>query len=95
MSELAHMSATVTGHVQGVFYRAFASRVAKSLGLRGYVRNLPPLTQSVEVVAEGEKSKLEDLVRQLEGGPPESLVDKVDVKWSNFTGEFVTFDTRQ
>jgi acylphosphatase len=94
MSELAHMSATVTGHVQGVFYRAFASRVAKSLGVRGYVRNMPPRTQSVEVVAEGEKSKLEDLLRQLEGGPPESLVDKVEVKWSNFTGEFVNFETR-
>jgi acylphosphatase len=94
MSELAHMSATVTGHVQGVFYRAFTSRVAKSLGLRGYVRNMPPQTQSVEVVAEGEKSKLEDLLRQLEGGPPESLVDKVEVKWSNFTGEFVNFETR-
>ena len=94
MSELAHMTATVTGHVQGVFYRAFTSRVAKSLGLRGYVRNMPPQTQSVEVVAEGEKSKLEDLLRQLEGGPPESLVDKVEVKWSNFTGEFVNFETR-
>ena len=94
MSELAHMSAIVTGHVQGVFYRAFASRVAKSLGVRGYVRNLPPQTQSVEVVAEGEKSKLEDLVRNLEGGPPESLVDKVEVKWSDFTGEFSNFETR-
>ena len=87
------MSATVSGHVQGVFYRAFASRVAKALGLRGYVRNLPP-QHGVEIVAEGEKAKLEDLVRQLEGGPPEAVVDKVEVKWSNFTGEFVSFEVR-
>lgn len=95
MSELSHMSATVTGQVQGVFYRAFTSRIAKSLGLRGYVRNLPPQTHAVEVVAEGEKSKLEELARQLEGGPPESLVDNVDVKWSDFTGEYVNFEIRQ
>jgi acylphosphatase len=95
MSDLSHMSATVTGQVQGVFYRAFTSRVAKSLGLRGYVRNLPPQMHAVEVVAEGEKSKLEELVRQLEGGPPESLVEKVDVKWSDFTGEHVNFEIRQ
>ena len=94
MAELAHMSATVTGHVQGVFYRAFASRIAKSLSLRGYVRNMPT-QRGVEVVAEGEKAKLEDLLRQLEGGPPESVVDNVEVKWSNFTGEFVNFEVRQ
>jgi len=95
MAELAHMTATVTGHVQGVFYRAYTSRVAKQLHLRGYVRNLSPLTKSVEVVAEGEKAKLEELLRQLEGGPPESIVDKVEVKWSDFTGEHVTFEVRQ
>ena len=95
MSDLSHMSATVTGQVQGVFYRAFTSRIAKSLGLRGYVRNLPPQMHAVEVVAEGEKSKLEELVRQLEGGPPESLVEKVEVKWSDFTGEHVNFEIRQ
>jgi len=95
MSELAHMSATVTGHVQGVFYRAFASRVAKSLGLRGYVQNLHVQTHSVRVVAEGEKDKLEELARQLEGGPPEALVDNVEVEWSEFTGEHVNFEIRQ
>lgn len=94
MAELSYMKATVTGHVQGVFYRAFASRVAKTLGVKGYVRNLSPQTHSVEVVAEGEKTKLEELVRQLEGGPPEALVDSVDVQWSDFTGEFVNFDVR-
>ncbi len=94
MAELSYMKATVTGHVQGVFYRAFASRVAKTLGVKGYVRNLPPQTHAVEVVAEGEKGKLEELIRQLEGGPPEALVDNVEVQWSDFTGEFVNFDVR-
>ena len=93
MSELAYVTATVYGHVKGVYYRAFTSRLAKSLGLRGYVRNLSQMN-GVEVNAEGPKEKLEELIRQLEVGPPESLVDHIDVKWSAFTGQFSNFEIR-
>jgi acylphosphatase len=93
MAELSGMTAIVKGKVQGVYYRAFTTRIAKSMGLKGYVRNLPS-SGSVEVCAEGDKTKLEELARHLEGGPPEALVDSVDVKWSNFTGQFVSFDVR-
>lgn len=93
MPELAYLTATIYGHVQGVYYRAFTSRVAKSLGLRGYVRNLPK-GNAVEIHAEGEKEKLEELLRQLEIGPPESLVEKIEVSWSPFTGQFSNFEVR-
>jgi len=93
MSSLACVTATAYGKVQGVYYRAFTSRVAKSLGLRGYARNLPRL-DAVEVVVEGEKEKLEELVKQLESGPPEALVDRVEVKWSHFTGQLSNFEVR-
>ena len=93
MPELAYVSATIHGQVQGVFYRAFASRLAKSLGVRGYVRNLPRLN-AVEVHAEGDKESLEELVRQLEIGPPEALVEKMEVNWSAFTGQFSNFEAR-
>ena len=93
MSELAYLEIKVYGHVKGVYYRAFTSRLAKSLGLRGYVRNLPVLS-AVEVNAEGPKEKLEELVRQLEVGPPESLVEHMDVEWSAFTGQFSNFEIR-
>jgi acylphosphatase len=91
MSELAYVSATIYGHVQGVFYRAFASRVAKALGLKGYVRNLPQ-SGVVEIHAEGNKEKLEELIKQLEVGPPEALVEKIDVNWSEFSGKFSNFE---
>ena len=93
MPELVHVSATIHGQVQGVFYRAFTSRLAKSLGLRGYVRNLP-LSGTVEVCAEGDKEKVEELIRQLEVGPPESLVEKIEANWSAFTGQFSNFEVR-
>jgi len=93
MSELAYLEIKVYGHVKGVYYRAFTSQLAKSLGLRGYVRNLPQMS-AVEINAEGPKEKLEELVRQLEVGPPESVVDHIDVEWSAFTGQFSNFEIR-
>jgi len=93
MPELAYVTAKVHGQVQGVFYRAFTSRLAKSLGLRGYVHNLP-LSDAVEVHAEGEKGKLEELIKQLETGPPEALVENIEVDWSAFTGRFSNFEAR-
>lgn len=77
------------GRVQGVFFRAFAERVAKQLGVAGYVRNLPDGT--VEVQAEGEKGQLEELLGYLKKGPPHSLVDRVDVSWSEETRDFTDF----
>jgi acylphosphatase len=47
---------------------------------------------AVEVRAEGDKEKLEELVRQLEVGPPESLVENIEVTWSAFTGQFSNFE---
>jgi acylphosphatase len=93
MSELAYLEVKVYGHVKGVYYRAFTSQLAKSLGLRGYVRNLPQMS-AVAIHAEGPKEKLEELVRQLEVGPPESVVEHIDVEWSAFTGQFSKFEIR-
>ena len=93
MVELAYLSATIYGHVQGVFYRAFASRIAKALNLKGYVRNIPR-SGIVEIHVEGDKEKLEALIKQLEVGPPEALVEKIEVNWSEFTGKFANFEVR-
>jgi acylphosphatase len=93
MSELAYVEATIYGHVKGVYYRVFTSQLAKSLGLRGYVRNLPEMS-AVQIHVEGPKEKLEELLRHLEVGPPESVVDHIDVKWSSFTGQFSNFEVR-
>lgn len=93
MAELVYLTATVYGHVKGVYYRVFTSRLAKSLGLRGYVRNLPQMN-AVQIHAEGPKEKLEALISQLEVGPPESVVEHIDINWSAFTGRFSNFETR-
>lgn len=90
MAELARATITISGRVQGVFYRAFTSRISKSLNLKGYVHNLPQ--GNVEVIVEGSKNKIEELINHLKVGPPEAFVENVDVKWSDYTGQFVNFD---
>jgi acylphosphatase len=93
MADLVHLTAVVHGRVQGVYYRAFTSRVAKSLGIRGYVKNIIG-TGDVEIEAEGDKPKLEELLRQLEIGPPEALIETIDSTWSNYRGQYPGFDVR-
>ena len=93
MSDVAFLSATVYGRVQGVFFRYFVRNVAKKLNLKGYVRNLAS-GDSVEVKAEGEKWQLNKLLEQLEIGTSEARVESVEVKWTDYSGEFDDFSIR-
>ena len=93
MADLVHLKAVVHGQGQGVYYRAFTSRVAKSLGIRGYVKNIIG-SGDVEIEAEGDKPKLEELLRQLEIGPPEALIENIDSTWSDYRGQYPGFDVR-
>ena len=87
------MRAIVKGIVQGVGFRYFTVYQAQRIGgITGYVRNLRD--GSVEVVAEGEREKLEQLLAQLRKGPTGAHVTGVDVFWENPTGEFTNFGIR-
>ena len=79
--------------MKGVFFRSFAQRQAKKLGLTGYVRNLPG-EGAVEVVAEGERTHLEALVGMLEVGPPAAKVSDVLTRWSEYRGEYAGFSVK-
>ena len=93
MTDLASVRVIVYGYVQGVFFRAFASRQARELGLTGYVRNLPD-REAVEVQAEGERKQLEKLIDYLKLGPPTARVEKVVTQWSEYTGSYPSFGIR-
>ena len=93
MANLASVRVIVYGYVQGVFFRAFASRRAIELGLTGYVRNLPD-REAVEVNAEGERKQLEELIGYLKVGPPGAKVEKVVTNWSEYTGSYSRFSIR-
>jgi len=92
MPDEARLLAVVHGYVQGVNFRYFVLRLAGSLDLKGYVRNLPD--GSVEVVAEGERDRLERLVEQLKVGPRAARVTDVEERWADYSGEFADFRIR-
>ncbi len=66
----------VSGRVQGVFYRATCVRMAESLQLAGYARNLPD--GRVEVLACGEAAAVAQFVAWLWEGSMASKVTGVD-----------------
>ncbi|MGQ9462667.1 MAG: acylphosphatase [Candidatus Fervidibacter sp.] len=93
MAGKVRMRAIVNGIVQGVGFRYFTVYQAQRIGgITGYVRNLRD--GNVEVVAEGEKDKLEQLLVQLRKGPTGARVTGVDVFWEQPTGEFTNFGIR-
>jgi len=69
--------ACVSGRVQGVYYRASTREMAASLGLAGWVRNLPD--GRVELEAEGPERDMGMLLAWLREGPPSARVDDVAV----------------
>ncbi|MBC7120407.1 MAG: acylphosphatase [Candidatus Methanosuratus sp.] len=79
----------VTGMVQGVGYRYYTYRIARGLALKGYVKNQED--GSVEVLAEGEKHKLMDLISELRIGPPNSRVDNLSIEWQEGNNEYSDF----
>jgi acylphosphatase len=90
MSENAALKVTVHGKVQGVYYRLSTQRKAAGLGLTGTVKNLRSGI-AVEVVAEGDKVKLDEFVEYLKSGPPGARVDSLDMHWSEYTGSHSEF----
>ena len=89
MSDKAALHATVYGHVQGVYFRAFVAENANKLILTGWVKNLE--SGAVEVLAEGDKKFLEELNIFLQKGPPHARVDRVAAEWFDYTGKFNEF----
>jgi acylphosphatase len=76
--------AVVRGSVQGVGFRDFVTREGRRLGLSGTVRN--QMDGSVEVISEGERGLLEELLRALWRGPDEADVQRVESRWERAQG---------
>jgi acylphosphatase len=75
----------VRGGVQGVGFRYQTRSRAQSLGLGGWVRNLPD--GSVEAVFEGPDERVQSIVDWTRRGPAGARVEAVDVAWEQPTGD--------
>lgn len=65
----------VRGRVQGVGFRWHVIRIARELGLAGWIRNRPD--GIVELAAAGERDALTRLEAAVSAGPPGARVEEV------------------
>ncbi|MBI4020177.1 MAG: acylphosphatase [Candidatus Aenigmarchaeota archaeon] len=84
----AHIKAT--GMFHGMFFRSEVRRKARNLGLKGWVKKSDG--GAIEIVAEGDKARIEGLVDDLKKGEFVKLIISVDVSWGDYTGEFKDFN---
>ena len=80
-----------SGSVHGVGFRYTAERIAASLGLAGWVKNIKD--GRVELLCEGKEASLREFLDKIENIFSAHISDK-DVDWSGSTGEFERFDIR-
>ena len=92
MPEKVRVHIFVSGLVQGVFFRQGTKNRAEKLGLTGWVRNLPD--GRVEIVAEGEKEKIEKLIDWAKKGPIFAKVGNLEFQFENYQAEFKNFEIK-
>lgn len=71
----------VSGIVQGVGFRYYTMRVARELGIKGYVKNLPD--GRVYIYAVGDEVTLDKFLSVINRGPPTAIVRGVEVRRAN------------
>ena len=84
------LTARITGRVQGVGFRWWVRRQAGALGLTGWVMNADD-ERTVEVLAEGPPSRLDELERRLWAGPDGARVEAVAATRTVASGEYDGF----
>jgi acylphosphatase len=83
------LHAVIHGDVQGVGFRYYVIDHARPLGLRGWVRNRADGT--VEITAEGERGRLDQLLDLARRGPRGATVTDVKVDWAEASGDLGPF----
>jgi acylphosphatase len=83
---------SVSGRVQGVFFRDSAREKAEGLGLSGWVKNTPD--GRVEALFEGPSEKVREMVEWCERGPSQASVDSVDTDFEEARGDLEGFEVR-
>lgn len=76
--EINHYKITISGRVQGVWFRKYARDKALELGLKGYVRN--EFNGDVYAEAEGSSDDLNLFIDWLRIGSPLSQVENISYR---------------
>jgi Acylphosphatases len=89
----------VTGMVQHVWFRGWTQMTARSLGLCGWVRNLPDgsVAGQAQMCPAGHSgdAALETFREALRQGPPSARVDTVEARLEDVSEHFEGFHVRR
>ena len=88
-SGLVHVHIYITGKVQGVYFRQNMKQMAGN-SVQGWVRNRAD--GRVEAVIEGRQSEVNKIIEWSRIGPKTAIVENVDIKYENYTGDFSSFE---
>ena len=80
----------VKGKVQGVYFRQGMKDIAEEKNVTGWVRNLQD--KRVEAVLEGKDTDVNSVIEWSTAGPPNAIVDDIEIINENFMGEFLKFE---
>jgi len=80
----------VCGEVRGVGFRRFVWRLAKQLGLKGYVENVAG-EECVRVYVEGDAAKLEEFSHRILAAKKVYDITRVEVAERAYTGRYGDF----
>ncbi|MEM4691237.1 MAG: acylphosphatase, partial [Desulfurococcaceae archaeon] len=90
--ETLSLRIVVSGIVQGVGFRPFIYRLAKELGLKGYVVNLGG--SSVEIRLEGSRESIREFILRLDRDkPPKALIKEIVIEEEEIEG-FDSFEIK-
>ena len=82
----------ISGKVQGVFFRDSVLKRAERLKVFGWIQNLE--NGVVEAVFEGDKDKVEEIIKWMRKGPLLAKVREIDIDEQKYTGDFKDFQIK-
>ncbi|MGM0586786.1 MAG: acylphosphatase [Bacteroidota bacterium] len=90
---MKQMHLWISGRVQGVGFRHFTRQHAQSLGLAGWVKNLPD--GRVEAILQGSEESIQKMLNHLQHGPTmanvkdiQTSTEEVDSSFNNFSVKY-------
>jgi acylphosphatase len=90
LTKMVRKRLKIKGRVQGVFFRDSTQRKALSLGLSGWVKNMPD--RSVQALVEGPEEKVAELISWCHQGPPAADVKEVIQEDEEYKGNLSLFE---
>lgn len=80
----------ISGNVQRVGYRAKVMSIAKALGIKGFIQNLPD--GRVKIIAQGKQSELDKLIQAINISNSLINVTNIEQEYSTYSDDYEGFN---